>query len=187
MNSIQRTNQFEAYQEVPHFILLTKKEVHESDDIVAVLNQSLSHAIDLRCRMKHAQWTVRGGNFSSFYAMFGYFSDELEGFADMMSARVKALGGNPSWTCENVATTSRLPSSGAGDREKPQDLRALIATYAIVSRYQRVAVNKARHAQDYTSAGILTDFTKLLDKQTGLLVTHLPDAWAMFSRRKYEN
>jgi DNA-binding ferritin-like protein len=187
MNAIQRVNQFETCLDVPPFVLPTKKEANESDDIVAVLNQSIAHAIDLRWRLKHAQWTVRGGNFSNFYAMFGYFSDELEAFADMMSARVKALCGNPSWTCEDVATTSRLPSSGMGDLEKPQDLRVLIATYAIVSRYQRVAVSKARHVRDHTSTSILSDFIKLLDKQTGLLVTHLPDAWAMFSLRKYEN
>ncbi len=184
MDNLENVKQFKANETpspAPHFIA---KVSTPNSEMIAVLNQSLAHAIDLRSRTKQAYWSAKGGSFYALHKMFDDFSDSLDSVADELATRVMALGGVPVWTQAAIEKTSKLPAYPAGAVQALDHLDALIASYEAASRHLPPAMAKAVQAGDHATASIVTSFAKLLDEQAGFVAAHVPVEWIASPRKQ---
>jgi starvation-inducible DNA-binding protein len=154
-----------------------EKEKPEKWEIVALLNQSLSHAIDLRSRTKQAYWSAKGGNLYTLQKMLNDFSLELDRSTDKLAARVMALGGIPVRTIAIVAATSKLPNYPSGIVQSSDHLEALIASYEAASEHLPAAMRMVVDANDYPTATIFTEFAQMLDEHVSSFSAHIPAEW----------
>ena len=109
---------------------------------VALLNDFLVLAIDLRLQVKQAHWNVRGPNFISLHELFDRLAGELEETVDELAERVTALGGRALGTASRIASKTDL-----GDLPKKAtwgpELVALVADrYAEPRGYLDSLLNK---------------------------------------------
>jgi DNA-binding ferritin-like protein len=171
MNAVQRVDQFQDYRNVPFFMLQTKQDVFQPDDLMTALNLCIVNAIDLRFRTKQAHWMCHDSHIlSAWEDRFGCFNSELEFAADKLSNRVAALGGTPIFAPKAVAALSKLPISVAYFSSVDEQLCALIASYRVATRYSRIAIHNAMRNSDLASASvILNHFTNVLRRQTRIL------------------
>src|SRR5690348_5379211 len=75
---------------------------------VALLNDFLVLAIDLRLQEKQAHWNVRGPNFMTLHELFDRLAGELEESIDELAERVTALGGHALGTATRIASKRGL-------------------------------------------------------------------------------
>src|SRR5579862_7467429 len=52
--------------------------------LIALLNQSLANAIDVKLAAKQAHWNVKGENFIALHELFDQVATEVDGYADML-------------------------------------------------------------------------------------------------------
>lgn len=137
-----------------------------------VLNQTLADLFDLHSQTKQAHWTVRGPNFWQLHEMFDKIADAIHPFIDDVAERIAALGGFPRGTVRMAAETSNLPEfpERFEDLEHCASLAERMGTTANLVREQ---IDKADELGDKSSADLLTEISRELDKQLWFLEAHL--------------
>jgi starvation-inducible DNA-binding protein len=183
MNTIATINQHKNAEIKQPQMLKAEKDNVKNWEIIAALNQSLSHAIDLRSRTKQAYWSAKGGNFYTLHKMFNDFSADLDSTADELAARVMALGGIPVRTISIVAKTSKLPPYPTGIVQSSEHLDALVASYEAASSHLPAVMKRVVQAGDHSTASIVIGFAKMLDEQVGFFTAHIPAEWVTSSRK----
>ena len=131
---------------------------------VALLNDFLVLAIDLRLQVKQAHWNVRGPNFISLHELFDRLAGELEETVDELAERVTALGGRALGTASRIASKTDL-----GDLPKKAtwgpELVALVADrYAAVAECAGMAIDRAQKADDEVTADLFIKTALGLDR-----------------------
>lgn len=73
-------------------------------ELIAGLNRTLAHLLDLTNAAKQAHWNVRGPNFYGLHELFDHVANETRAYADLIAERVVTLGGTAHGTIDDVAT-----------------------------------------------------------------------------------
>lgn len=139
---------------------------------VALLNQSLAHAIDLKLQAKQAHWNVKGETFIALHELFDKASAEAEAYVDLIAERVAQLGGQSEGTLQAVAKTSKLPAYPVGARDAAEHVRALGGAVAATAEHMRQAIDTADDQGDAVTADIYTEITRGLDKLRWFIESH---------------
>lgn len=131
---------------------------------VALLNDFLVLALDLRLQVKQAHWNVRGPNFISLHELFDRLAGELDESVDELAERVTALGGRALGTATRIASKSDLDdlpkkaTSGAA-------LTALLADrFASVADCAGLAIERAQKIDDEVTADLFIKTAHGLDR-----------------------
>lgn len=131
---------------------------------VALLNDFLVLAIDLRLQVKQAHWNVRGPNFISLHELFDRLAGELDEATDELAERITALGGRALGTAPRVAKKTDLDDL-PGKATWGQDLLALLADrYAAVADCAGLAIERAQNADDEVTADLFIKTAHGLDR-----------------------
>jgi len=131
---------------------------------VALLNDFLVLAIDLRLQVKQAHWNVRGPNFMTLHELFDRLAGELEETIDELAERVTALGGRALGTANRIASKSEL-----ADLPKKAThgvaLTALLADrFAAVGKCAGMAIERAQDVDDEVTADLFIKTSHCLDR-----------------------
>src|SRR5688500_8615727 len=78
------------------------------EKLVAILNQSLADAADLKSQAKQAHWNVKGPNFIALHELFDRVATELDTHVDDLAERITTLGGTAMGTVRLAAENSSL-------------------------------------------------------------------------------
>lgn len=183
MNTIENVKSFADHKSVNPSFFSKTGSTKTNSELVASLNITLAHAIDLRSHTKQALWNAKGPNSYSVQKMLKEFSKQIDSISDELSKRILTFGGTPNWTADIVAKTSLLtklkydPDSGA------QPLESLLTSYEMVAQSLTSIMKQAVKSDDYGTASLVTDFAKMLDDQCQSIVANLPIEWVENTKR----
>ena len=77
-------------------------------NVIVILNDRLSDAIDLQSQVKQAHWNVKGPHFIALHELFDKISDAMLEQIDEIAERITSLGGTAEGTVAVAAKRSKL-------------------------------------------------------------------------------
>ena len=77
-------------------------------NVIVILNERLSDAIDLQSQVKQAHWNVKGPHFIALHELFDKISDAMLEEIDEIAERITSLGGTAEGTVAVAARRSKL-------------------------------------------------------------------------------
>src|SRR5580692_563594 len=77
-------------------------------NVIVVLNDRLSDAIDLQAQVKQAHWNVKGPHFIALHELFDDVYGAVTEYVDLIAERIPQLGGIAEGTVRVAAARSRL-------------------------------------------------------------------------------
>jgi starvation-inducible DNA-binding protein len=141
--------------------------------MVELLNQQLADTLDLYTQAKQAHWNVKGRDFYQLHELFDTLADALPPHIDEIAERVTALGGKACGTARMSAASSRLEEFPSDLREGMDFVTALAERYATYGASLLEGISAAEEADDPSTADLLTDISREIDKHLYFLEAHL--------------
>ena len=144
--------------------------------MVALLNQLLADASDLRSQSKQAHWNVKGDNFIALHLLFDELATALLPVQDEFAERAVQLGGEVQGTVRMAAKASRLPEYIPGAADGAQQVDALSTSLAQFGGNLREGIDAAEKAEDMATQDILIEAARVVDKYTWFVEAHQQNA-----------
>jgi starvation-inducible DNA-binding protein len=134
----------------------------------------MADAIDLALAIKHAHWNVRGPQFIAVHEMLDTLRTEMDDHVDTMAERISQLAGTPQGTLQGVTGATSLPAYPADAKTIEAHLMALADRYGAFANAVRTDIEAVGDAGDPTSADVLTQVSRGVDKALWFIEAHLP-------------
>lgn len=147
--------------------------VEKREKMIALLNQQLADTFDLHGQAKQAHWNVKGPQFYPLHELFETLAVQMSEYADTIAERATALGGTALGTVRMSAEASRLPEYPLDPGGSMQHVEALAERFAALAATTRSAIETAEEAGDASTADLLTEVSRGLDKSLWFLEAHL--------------
>lgn len=142
------------------------------NSLVALLNQNLAEAIDLKLQAKQAHWNVKGTNFIALHELFDAIATEVDAAVDMVAERVVQLGGVAAGTLQAVSQTSKLAVYPAEIERSELHVKALAAALSAYIAKATALIEIADNQGDAITADMMTGIARGLDKQRWFVEAH---------------
>jgi starvation-inducible DNA-binding protein len=150
--------------------------------MIELLNARLAGALDLRAQAKVAHWNVKGRQFVGLHDLFDEIAHAFDAFADLVAERVVQLGGLARGTVQQVAAATDLEEySAVGGTES--HVTAIADALAAFGSAVRRAIDEAAEAGDQTTADIITEVSRGVDKFLWMVEAHLQQETATEARQ----
>lgn len=156
---------------MPHFTRNLDQNARKS--MIALLNQSLADAIDLKMSVKQAHWNIKGPDFIALHKLFDEQAATLDKHGDVIAERCVILGGTAEGTTQEVTQHTRLDGYLIGSHDQEAHIRALTDRYMGLGANVREAIQEAADAGDDDTADLLTALSRDLDKGAWFIGAHL--------------
>jgi starvation-inducible DNA-binding protein len=140
---------------------------------VAVLQATLTDAIDLYNATRQAHWNVKGPHFAALHGLFETFYKQLAEDIDEVAERIVQLGGTAEGTTQSVAGATRAAAYPIALRAGADHVAALLDRYAALAKHVRAGIAATDEAGDAGTADLLTVVSQHLDKAVWMLEAHL--------------
>ncbi|HBE83530.1 MAG TPA: DNA starvation/stationary phase protection protein Dps [Pyrinomonadaceae bacterium] len=142
------------------------------EKLVALLNQSLADAIDLRSQAKQAHWNVKGSNFIALHELFDRVATEVEVHVDDIAERVTTLGGTAMGTVRIAAERSSLSQYPMEIIDGTAHVDALSTALADFGKKVRKNIDATDELGDADTADLFTGISRGIDKLLWFVEAH---------------
>lgn len=146
------------------------KEKREA--IIAILNQSLADAADLRSQAKQAHWNVKGPNFIALHELFDRVATELDTHVDDLAERITTLGGVAMGTVRLAAENSSLSEYPHEISDGTAHVDALSSALADLGKKARTNIDETDGLGDKDTADLYTGVSRSIDKLLWFVEAH---------------
>ncbi len=143
------------------------------EQIIAILNQRLADASDLKSQAKQAHWNVKGMNFIALHELFDQVSTEVETHIDDLAERITVLGGIALGTIRVAAQNSSLSEYPLEITDGAAHVDALSNALADFGKKVRADIDGADELGDKDTADLLTGISRAIDKLLWFVEAHL--------------
>ena len=143
------------------------------EKIIAILNQRLADASDLRSQAKQAHWNVKGMNFIALHELFDQVATELDTHVDDIAERITTLGGTALGTIRVAAQNSSLAEYPLEITDGAAHVDALSTALADFGKKVRADIDKTDELGDADTADLFTGISRAIDKQLWFVEAHL--------------
>ncbi len=152
----------------------TKNDLPEAtrSNVIALLNQRLADCIDLQTHCKQAHWNVKGSNFIALHKLFDEINEEVEEYVDLIAERVIQLGGVAQGTARSVAVRSTLIDYPTMIGTGAEHVAALSDSLSQFGRTARIGIEEMNELEDASTADILTEISRGVDKWLWFVEAH---------------
>ncbi|MBK6722666.1 MAG: DNA starvation/stationary phase protection protein Dps [Acidobacteria bacterium] len=140
---------------------------------VAILNQRLADAADLRSQAKQAHWNVKGMNFIALHELFDRVATDLEPHIDDIAERITTLGGTALGTVRVAAQNSTLAEYPLEITDGAAHVDALSTALADFGAMVRSDIDATAELGDADTADLLTGISRSVDKLLWFVEAHL--------------
>jgi len=143
------------------------------ETVCSSLNALLADAADLSMQAKQAHWALRGPDFIALHKLFDEVYEHAGDWADSIAERVAALGGQPKGTLQAAAQNTRLdayPVDLVPDREHVARFAMSLGKFGA---FIRAAIDEFAREGDATSADLVTEISRQVDKDLWFVEAHL--------------
>lgn len=143
------------------------------EKIIAILNQRLADASDLKSQAKQAHWNVKGMNFIALHELFDQIATELDTHVDDIAERITSLGGTALGTIRVAAQNSSLAEYPLEITDGAAHVDALSTALADFGKKVRADIDKTDELGDADTADLFTGISRAIDKQLWFVEAHL--------------
>ncbi|MBI1752677.1 MAG: DNA starvation/stationary phase protection protein Dps [Acidobacteria bacterium] len=143
-----------------------------TEELVAMLNQSLADTLDLAYQTKQAHWNVKGPNFYSLHLLFDALYAQLSTYVDDFAERAVTLGGQAHGTIRAASVASSLDEYPIEAKKGMAHVNALVDRYSDYTSRVRLGIRKAEKCGDKDSADLYTSVSRAMDKALWMLTSH---------------
>jgi starvation-inducible DNA-binding protein len=144
-------------------------------NVIVVLNERLSDAIDLQSQVKQAHWNVKGPHFIALHELFDKISDAMLEQIDEIAERITSLGGTAEGTVAVAARRSKLKNYPLSITSGRDHLLYLSTQLSVYGKSVRGAIETAAELGDADTADLFTQLSREIDKYLWFLEAHLQD------------
>lgn len=142
------------------------------EKLIAILNQSLADAMDLKSQAKHAHWNVKGPNFIALHELFDRVATEVEAHVDEIAERITTLGGTALGTVRIAAEQSALPQYPLEITDGTAHVDALSSALADFGKRVRKNIDETDELGDADTADLYTGVSRAIDKLLWFVEAH---------------
>jgi len=143
------------------------------DNLVAILNQRLADAVDLKSQAKQAHWNVKGMNFIALHELFDTAATEIDTHVDDIAERITTLGGTALGTVRVAAQASTLTEYPLEISDGAAHVDALSTALADFGKKVRADIDRADELGDADTADLLTGVSRSVDKLLWFVEAHI--------------
>lgn len=143
------------------------------EKLIALLNQRLADATDLKTQAKQAHWNVKGPNFIALHELFDQVSKELEPHIDEIAERVTTLGGTAMGTVRLAAQNSSLNEYPHEITDGTAHVDALSSALADFGKKVRANIDESEKLDDVDTADLFTGISRDVDKLLWFVEAHI--------------
>lgn len=149
---------------------------HIRKSTCALLQASLTGALDLEAQLKQAHWNVKGRDFFQLHELFDKLHGEVEETVDVLAERITALGGVADGRVQTTARGTSLGEYPLEARAGDSHLRAVAAALGQFGKAVRAGISEAEALGDADTADVFTEISRAADKPLWLVEAHLVEA-----------
>ncbi len=142
------------------------------EKLIAILNQSLADAMDLKSQAKHAHWNVKGPNFIALHELFDRVATEIEAHVDEIAEGITTLGGTALGTVRIAAEHSALPQYPLEITDGTAHVDALSSALADFGKRVRKNIDETDELGDADTADLYTGVSRAIDKLLWFVEAH---------------
>jgi len=143
------------------------------EKLIAILNQNLADAADLRSQAKQAHWNVKGPNFIALHELFDRVSAEMDTHVDDLAERVTTLGGTAMGTVRSAAQNSSLAEYPHEITDGTAHVDALSSALADFGKKIRKNIDETDEIGDADTADLYTEISRSVDKLLWFVEAHI--------------
>jgi len=153
----------------------TKIDISEDkrDELIAILNQSLADAADLKSQAKQAHWNVKGPSFIALHELFDRVATEVDTYVDDLAERVTTLGGTAMGTVRLAAANSSLSEYPHEISDGTAHVDALSSAMADFAKKVRTDIDRTDDLGDKDTADLYTGISRGIDKLLWFVEAHI--------------
>ena len=154
----------------------TRNRLHKTVRATSVnlLQSALTSALDLALQTKQSHWNVKGPGFIAIHKMLDDINDDLHEAADTIAERLVALGGFAEGRAAHIQSTTPLSHYLGGGTDSSEILGALANGYSEFGDLLVAQIDETDKIGDPTTADVLTEASRMIDKSLWLIEAHLP-------------
>jgi len=142
------------------------------EKLVAILNQSLADAADLRSQAKQAHWNVKGPNFIALHELFDRVATEVDVHVDDLAERITTLGGVAMGTVRLAAANSSLSEYPHEITDGTAHVDALSSALADFGKKVRKNIDVNDELGDKDTSDLYTGVSRGIDKLLWFVEAH---------------
>lgn len=143
------------------------------EKLIAILNQSLADASDLKSQAKQAHWNVKGPNFIALHELFDQVATEVETHIDDIAERITTLGGTAMGTVRLAAQNSSLSEYPHEITDGTAHVDALSSALADFGKKARKNIDATDELDDKDTADLYTGISRGIDKLLWFVEAHI--------------
>jgi starvation-inducible DNA-binding protein len=143
-----------------------------TEELVALLNQSLADSLDLAYQTKQAHWNAKGHNFFGLHLLLDQLYTQLATFVDDFAERAVTMGGQAHGTIRAAAGASHLDEYPLDAQDSHIHVDALVDRYGSFTARIRKAIRKSGQLGDPDTADLYTSVSRAMDKALWMLRAH---------------
>lgn len=143
------------------------------EKLVAILNQRLADATDLKSQAKQAHWNVKGMNFIALHELFDQVSTAVETHIDDIAERITTLGGTAMGTIRVAAQNSSLSEYPLEITDGTAHVDALSTALADFGKKVRKDIDASDELGDADTADLFTNISRNIDKLLWFVEAHI--------------
>lgn len=144
-------------------------------NVIVMLNDRLSDAIDLQSQVKQAHWNVKGPHFIALHELFDKISDVMLEQIDVIAERITSLGGTAEGTVAVAARRSKLKNYPLSITSGRDHLLYLSTQLSVYGKSVRGGIEATAELGDADTADLFTQLSREIDKYLWFLEAHLQD------------
>lgn len=145
---------------------------NKREKLIAILNQSLADAVDLKSQAKHAHWNVKGPNFIALHELFDQVATEVETHVDDLAERITTLGGTAMGTVRIAAERSAISQYPLEITDGTAHVDALSTALADFGKRVRKNIDETDELGDADTADLYTGISRAIDKLLWFVEAH---------------
>jgi starvation-inducible DNA-binding protein len=142
------------------------------EKVIAILNQRLADAADLRSQAKQAHWNVKGPNFIALHELFDQVSTGLDTHVDDIAERITTLGGVAMGTVRLAANNSSLSEYPHEISDGTAHVDALSSALSDFGKKVRSDIDSTDELGDKDTADLFTGISRAVDKLLWFVEAH---------------
>lgn len=143
------------------------------EKLIAILNQRLADASDLKSQAKQAHWNVKGMNFIALHELFDRIATELDVHVDDIAERITTLGGTAMGTVRLAAKSSSLSEYPHEITDGMAHVDALSSALADFGKKVRGDIDTTDELADKDTADLFTEISRNIDKLLWFVEAHI--------------
>lgn len=143
------------------------------EKVIAILNQRLADASDLKSQAKQAHWNVKGMNFIALHELFDQVATEMDPYVDDIAERITTLGGTALGTVRVAAQNSSLSEYPLEISDGAAHVDALSNALADFGKKVRADIDTTDELGDKDTADLFTGISRGIDKLLWFVEAHL--------------